>query len=60
MERMFKIPEFVRRVGHVKFAHKTVKPVLTEAPKEEKKVAEKKPAASHGHDDDEDKPAKKE
>jgi len=58
MERLIKVPEVVRRLGHVKFAAKTVKAQVTAAPKEEKKVAkvEKKPAG----DDDEEKPAKKE
>jgi len=59
MERFVKIPEVVKRWGHIKFAAKTVKPATVQA---EKKVEEKPKAEAkkEGGDDDEEKPKKKE
>jgi elongation factor 1-gamma len=58
MDRVIKLPEVVARLGNVKFAAKVIKAQVV-AKKEEVKVAAKKDKAE-GHDDDEEKPAKKE
>jgi hypothetical protein len=39
VERITKLPEAVKRIGHVKFAQKALKANTTTAPKEEKKQA---------------------
>ena len=55
LEGLVKLPEFVSRIGNVKFAQKALKPVLAEK-KEEVKAAPAKAAAKPAakNDDDED------
>jgi elongation factor 1-gamma len=60
MERFFKLPEVVKRMGNVKFCQKQIKAVFAEKKKEEMKQAPPKKAAKKDDDDDEDKPAKSE
>jgi len=56
-ERVTALPDFIKVVGHIKVAQKTVKPVIKQ--EEKKVVAAPKAAAAKpkaGDDDDEDKP----
>ena len=56
-ERVTALPHFIKVVGHIKVAQKTVKPVIKQ--EEKKVVAAPKAAAAKpkaGDDDDEDKP----
>ena len=58
LEGLVKLPEFVSRIGNVKFAQKALKPVLAEK-KEEVKVAPAKPAAKPAPKDDDDEEVQK-
>lgn len=63
LESLIKLPEFVSRIGNVKFTQKALKPIVTEK-KEEVKAAPAKPAAaakatSKENDDDDEEAEKK-
>jgi len=59
VEKIIKLPEVVKRLGHVKFAHKVIKAVAPPKKEEAKKEAPKK--AAHTEDgEEEEKPVKKE
>jgi elongation factor 1-gamma len=59
VDKIVKLPEVVKRLGNVKFAHKVIKAQV--APKKEEAKKEVKKAAAHAEDgDEEEKPVKKE
>jgi len=58
LEGLVKLPEFVSRIGNVKFTQKALKPVLAEK-KEEVKAAPAKPAAKPAPKDDDEEGEKK-
>jgi elongation factor 1-gamma len=59
LEGLAKLPEFVGRIGNVKFTQKPLKPVLAEKKKEEVKAAPAKPAPKPAAADDDDEVEKK-
>ena len=58
LESLIKLPEFVTRIGNVRFTQKAIKPLLAEK-KEEVKAPAPKPVAKPKADDDEEEPEKK-
>jgi len=63
VERIVHLPECKKRLGHIKFAAKIIKPHLPAKKEEEKKVAHKKEehhGAAHEGDEEEEAPKKKE
>ena len=58
LESLIKLPEFVTRIGNVRFTTKAIKPLLAEK-KEEVKAPAPKPVAKPKADDDEEEPEKK-
>jgi elongation factor 1-gamma len=58
LESLIKLPEFVSRMGNVKFTQKAIKPILSEK-KEEVKAPAPKPVAKPKGDDEEEEVEKK-
>jgi elongation factor 1-gamma len=59
LESLIKLPEFVSRIGNVKFTQKALKPILAAEKKEEVKAAPKAAAKPAPKEDDDDEGAEK-